>query len=1046
MNGVAERFSGLSPVKRVVTLGLAFLGISSLASAGTPPLPVISNQVFAVTNTAFAGGALGNGVSNSAAAINAAITFASSHGGGTVEIPPVGTLTNYLSGPITMASHVNLQIDNGAMLRMFPMITWTNLYGTSTPFVTASSLTDIEISGSGTMDGQGTNWWVPVGTPNEVPRPNFINIGGCTRVLIQNVKLQNPPTFTIYMKSSDTSVTIQGITINTPFDSHNTDGFDITSTNVLIQNSYISTGDDNIEIGGTGAAATDITVSNCTFGTGHGLSIGSYTGGGVNNLLVSNCTWNGTEYGIKMKTDRDRGGLMENLKYLDLTMTNVNFPFAFYMYYNSMGSPSKNITNTPASAATDTPHSITSTTPIFRNVTISNLTAVGNSGIQGPGNIAGIIFGLPESPVTNVTLCKVNILGRSSDGTFCIYNARGIKIIDSNLTAPTTGTNTLTLYNAEVIVTNSAANTNLVTIGGLGSPSNSVLSFFNGKAAITDTNVDGARPITLGGSTLTFNQGAASFSNNLNVVAASTLAFASGSNTFSGVPSGSGPLTINLPANSLLTVQSNWSGFVGTMAITNSGMLRFNQAANSWGDSNATFDAGSSGTINNRSTNNITIFLGALTGGSGSKLRGSDQAGPGVDTYVIGGLNSNTTFAGTITDGTSSTTPHTVALTKMGNGTFTLSGTNSYSGGTTVSNGTLLVNNSNGSATGTGAVTVVNAATLGGSGVIGGPVTVNGTLAPGNGTGTLTISNSLAVNGGAVLQYSLGTTGDLTVVSGDLTLGGTLNVTDAGGFTNMTYTLFSYGGSLAYNGLAVGTTPNTNFTYTVSTNVVGQVNLIVSGGGGGTPPVAGFTASLTNGLSPLTVTFTDASTGTISNWFWDFGDGNQTNFAVSTNPAHTYATGAYTVTLIVSGSAGLSTNVQSNLITALDPFAAWQLQFFNCTSCPQAAPDADPLGKGMSNTNQFLAGLNPTNSASALRITSTVQQTTDVVITWTTASGRTNAAQASAGDASGGYTNNFTDISGSIVITGNGDTTTNYVDGGGATNSPSRYYRIRLVP
>ena len=405
-------------------------------------------------------------------------------------------------------------------------------------------------------------------------------------------------------------------------------------------------------------------------------------------------------------------------------------------------------------------------------------------------------------------------MGRSSDGTFCIYNARGIKIIDSNLTAPTTGTNTLTLYNAEVIVTNSAANTNLVTIGGLGSPSNSVLSFFNGKAAITDTNVDGARPITLGGSTLTFNQGAASFSNNLNVVAASTLAFASGSNTFSGVPSGSGPLTINLPANSLLTVQSNWSGFVGTMAITNSGMLRFNQAANSWGDSNATFDAGSSGTINNRSTNNITIFLGALTGGSGSKLRGSDQAGPGVDTYVIGGLNSNTTFAGTITDGTSSTTPHTVALTKMGNGTFTLSGTNSYSGGTTVSNGTLLVNNSNGSATGTGAVTVVNAATLGGSGVIGGPVTVNGTLAPGNGTGTLTISNSLAVNGGAVLQYSLGTTGDLTVVSGDLTLGGTLNVTDAGGFTNMTYTLFSYGGSLAYNGLAVGTTPNTNFTYT----------------------------------------------------------------------------------------------------------------------------------------------------------------------------------------------------------------------------------------
>ena len=145
-------------------------------------------------------------------------------------------------------------------------------------------------------------------------------------MLIQNVTLQNPPTFTIYMKNSDTSVTIQGITINTPFDSHNTDGFDITSTNVLIQNCFISTGDDDVEIGGSGAAATDITISNCTFGTGHGVSIGSYTGGGVNNLIVSNCTWNGTEYGIKMKTDTGSGGLVQNLKYLRSDHDQREFP------------------------------------------------------------------------------------------------------------------------------------------------------------------------------------------------------------------------------------------------------------------------------------------------------------------------------------------------------------------------------------------------------------------------------------------------------------------------------------------------------------------------------------------------------------------------------------------------------------------------------------------------------------------------------------------------------------------------------------------------
>ena len=309
-------------------VAVVLLGMATLAGADTPPLPVISNQVFIVTNTTFAGGAYGNGSSNSAAAINAAITYASGHGGGTVEIPAVaGGLTNYMSGPITMASQVNLHLDSGAVLRMFPMSTWISNFGTTTPFVSASGLTDIEISGSGTnngtgtidtqgtMDGQGTNWWSPLASN----RPNFIDIGGCTRVLIQNVKLQNPPTFTIYMKISDTSVTIQGITINTPFDSHNTDAFDISSTNVLIQNCYISTGDDDVEIGGTGAAATDITISNCWFGTGHGVSIGSYTGGGVNNLIVSNCTWVGTTYGIKMKTQRGRGGTMENIKYCDMT-------------------------------------------------------------------------------------------------------------------------------------------------------------------------------------------------------------------------------------------------------------------------------------------------------------------------------------------------------------------------------------------------------------------------------------------------------------------------------------------------------------------------------------------------------------------------------------------------------------------------------------------------------------------------------------------------------------------------------------------------------
>ena len=216
---------------------------------------------------------------------------------------------------------------------------------------------------------------------------------------------------------------------------------------------------------------------------------------------------------------------------------------------------------------------------------------------------------------------------------------------------------------------------------------------------------------------------------------------------------------------------------------------------------------------------------------------------------------------------------------------------------------------------------------------------------------------------------------------------------------------------------------------------------------GALPPSASFAASPTNGIAPLTVTFADTSSGTITNWFWDYGDGNPTNITTNT-VAHTYAAaGTFSVTEIVSGPDGSDTNTQSNLIVVLDPFSAWQLQYFSCTNCPEALADADPLGKGMSNTNQFLAGLNPTNPASLFQITSIMTDSNNnVLITWSTAGVRTNAVQATSGDASGGYSNNFQDISGSIVITVIGDTTTNSIDINGATNFPNRYYRVRLVP
>ena len=536
----------------LMTVLLALVMRDGTTAQADPTLPTIPANTFTITSF----GAVGDGTTDNAIAIQNTINAAALVGGGTVVVAAVGVLTNYLSGPIALSNNVCLQMNGGTKLQMLPFASWPG----TTAFISASKLHDVEINGTGTIDGNAgftsgffTNWWGPPPPSNSpvASRPNFINFSGCTNILIQNVTLQNPPTFHIMVKGNNVNLTIQGITENTSPDSHNTDGMDLASTNVLIRNCSISVGDDNIEIGGSGGPAANVTISNCFFGTGHGLSIGSliatqFVGDvrGVHDLLVSNCTFNGTEYGIHMKSDRDRGGTVKNARYLDLVMTNVNFPIAIYGFYNTIGTPKTAINFTPLAAATNGPQTVTGTTPIWRDITISNLTATAIG-----GNIAGIIMGLPEMLASNITLYNVNITAPTN--TFCIYHAQAIRIINSNLTAPNTATNTLTLYNADITVTNSAANTNLVTLGGLAfPPTNNTLAFFNARVAITDTNELGAGPITLGGSTLTLTQASVSVSNNISVASPSTLAFTGGVNKFAGTFSG--PLAVNLPTGTLL--------------------------------------------------------------------------------------------------------------------------------------------------------------------------------------------------------------------------------------------------------------------------------------------------------------------------------------------------------------------------------------------------------------------------------------------------------------------------------------------------------------
>ena len=258
-----------------------------------------------------------------------------------------------------------------------------------------------------------------------------------------------------------------------------------------------------------------------------------------------------------------------------------------------------------------------------------------------------------------------------------------------------------------------------------------------------------------------------------------------------------------------------------------------------------------------------------------------------------------------------------------------------------------------------------------------------------------------------------------------------------------------------------GDTSNTTATtvlYTYNAAGTNTVRLIVSGLGGSstnsksnyivvsselTPPSASFSGNPTNGTEPLAVTFSDTSTGNISNRFWDFGDSSTTN--ITTNSVvHVYAAGAYPVTLIVTGPDGTSTNTKPNYIMVLTAFQSWQVQYFGSTDNPSADPNADPDGDGFSNLQEYLTGTDPTNSASAFRITSVIGTGSDIFITWETGLGKTNALESTAGTGNGNYdTNGFAAI---FTVTNTASTVTNFLDMGAATNFPSRYYRLRLVP
>jgi len=420
-----------------VTMTLLFNSLPAIEPIfHEPPLPTIPRHTFDVTKY----GGKGDGVTINTKAVQAAINAASASGGGTVNVPR----GDFLCGPIQLASHINLLVAAGATLRMLPLDSYPG--GTSDPadFISGKKLQDVAISGSGTIEGQGSPWW-PFASAKGAKRPIMISLSGCDRVLIENITLKNSPMFHIAIGGKSTNITVRGVTIRAPASndpvnpSRNTDACDVSGSNILIRDCDVSVGDDDFTCGG---GTSNVLISHCTYGSGHGVSIGSYTNGGVSNITVADCTFKGTECGIRIKSDRDRGGVVSNLTFRNLRMTDVGFPILIYGAYMAKEFAFRDLHKlTPEIAATYPSATVAERTPFFRDIVFSDITATVPAGRR-----AGLIWGLPEAPVSRVLLRNVNI---TAEKPFGIYYAEAVRLENCTITTPD-GVNRFVTHRAQV--------------------------------------------------------------------------------------------------------------------------------------------------------------------------------------------------------------------------------------------------------------------------------------------------------------------------------------------------------------------------------------------------------------------------------------------------------------------------------------------------------------------------------------------------------------------------------------------------------------------
>ena len=384
-------------------------------------------------------GAVGDGETNSTKAIQRAIDACAKAGGGVVRFSP----GEYVTGALFIKSNVNFIIGEGVTLlgsqddADYPSIP-TRVAGIEMKWpaamINVNDQQDVKISGGGTIDGRGKKWWdrywalrreyEPRGlrwaADYDAERVRLMVIWKSADVTVENLSLKRSGFWTVQVVYSD-YVTVNGIRISDNA-GPSTDGVDIdSSSRVLVENCDIDNNDDDICLK-AGRDADGLRVNrpteyvvirnNITRRGGGILSFGSETSGGIRHVAAYQNRGIGTSEGLRFKSARTRGGVVEDVLIRDIKMENVPLPFTFTLNWN----PSYSYASIPKDMDHIPPHWVTLSTPVkpaerglceFRNITIENVEVVGARRIFSAS-------GLPEKMIRNVKWINITAQGREA--------------------------------------------------------------------------------------------------------------------------------------------------------------------------------------------------------------------------------------------------------------------------------------------------------------------------------------------------------------------------------------------------------------------------------------------------------------------------------------------------------------------------------------------------------------------------------------------------------------------------------------------------------